>query len=43
MGRDGLTHLFCGDPIGPKGGSWCAAHYAICFTPTRRQVIADAA
>ncbi len=43
MGREGLTHLFCAEPIGPRGGSWCEVHYGICFVPTRAREIADAA
>lgn len=45
MGRDGLTHLFCGEPIDEQnGGSWCATHRALCFVPgSRLRRSADAA
>lgn len=43
LGREGLTHLFCGAPIGPKGGSWCASHRDIVYVPMSTRRIADAA
>lgn len=39
LGREGLEHLFCGEPA--EAGSWCAAHAVRVFAP--RKGLANAA